>query len=162
LDLHLQFGLSPNKSAYLLTFLLDLMRRSHQTNSNAEQKVFADRQFCLSRGQMMAAEVSSSTRQSDFFPCDSQGKTVFPGLMKTPYLPIIVVASALSLATANAMPDLGRETGKFIRKDEPSPKGVRSFEPAKAKDAQPKLSCGFPFRPPVALAFPFRPPATVA
>jgi hypothetical protein len=81
------------------------MRRSHQTNSNAEQKVFADRQFCLSRGQMMAAEVPSSTRQSGFFPCDSKGKAVFRWLMKTLYLPIIVVASALSLATANAVPN---------------------------------------------------------
>lgn len=82
--------------------------------------------------------------------------------MKTLRLTIVVLASALTLGTATAMPDLGRETGKFIRKDEPSPKGVRSFEPAKVKDAQPKLSCGFPFRPPLALAFPFRPPATVA
>lgn len=83
--------------------------------------------------------------------------------MKTFRLTILILVSALSLGTANAMPDLGREAGKFIQKDEPSPKGVRNFEPAKAQDAQPKLSCGFPFcPPPIALAFPVRPPTTVA
>jgi hypothetical protein len=55
--------------------------------------------------------------------------------MKIPYLPIIVVASALSLASANAMPDLGRETGKFIRNDEQTPKNVRTFEPAKSNSS---------------------------
>jgi len=85
--------------------------------------------------------------------------TVFPGLMKIPYLPVIVVASALSLASANAMPDFGREAGKYIRKDEPAPKGVKTFKPVKTEDSELKLSCGFPFRPtrPLALAFPFRP-----
>ena len=53
--------------------------------------------------------------------------------MKIPYLPIVVVAIALSLASANAMPDLGRETGKFIRKDQSVPKDVKTFEPARAK-----------------------------
>jgi hypothetical protein len=67
-----------------------------------------------------------------FFPCGSHEKTVFPGLMKIPYLPTIVVAIALSLASANAMPDLGRETGKFIRKDQSVPKDVKTFEPARA------------------------------
>ena len=52
--------------------------------------------------------------------------------MKIPYLPIVVMASALSLASANAMPDLGRETGKFIRKDASVPKDVRSFAPAES------------------------------
>jgi predicted small secreted protein len=56
--------------------------------------------------------------------------------MKTLYLPIVVVASALSLASANAMPGLGRETGKFIRSDEPTPKDVRTFEPAKTGKPQ--------------------------
>jgi hypothetical protein len=55
--------------------------------------------------------------------------------MKIPYLPIIVVANALSLASANAMPDLGRETGKFIRNDEQTPKNVRTFEPAKSNSS---------------------------
>ena len=55
--------------------------------------------------------------------------------MKIPYLPIVVMASAMSLASANAMPDLGRETGKFIRKDESVPKDVKTFEPAKANAA---------------------------
>jgi hypothetical protein len=67
-----------------------------------------------------------------FFPCGSHEKTVFPGLMKIPYLPTIVVAIALSLVSANAMPDLGRETGKFIRKDQSVPKDVKTFEPARA------------------------------
>jgi hypothetical protein len=52
--------------------------------------------------------------------------------MKIPYLPIIVAAIALSLASANAMPDLGRETGKFIRKEQSVPKDVKTFEPARA------------------------------
>ena len=77
--------------------------------------------------------------------------------MKIPYLPIIVVASALSLASANAMPDLGRETGKFIRNDRPAPKDVRTFEPAKSKDSKADLSFALPFRPSLAFALPFRP-----
>jgi hypothetical protein len=67
--------------------------------------------------------------------------------MKIPYLPIIVVTGALSLATANAMPDFGRETGKFIQKDEPAPKDVRTFEPARSKQEGVKVSFAFPFRP---------------
>jgi hypothetical protein len=65
--------------------------------------------------------------------------------MKIPYLPIVVVASALSLACANAMPDLGRETGKFIRKDESVPKGVRTFEPAKVEKPRSSLSILLPW-----------------
>jgi predicted small secreted protein len=99
------------------------------------------------------------------FPCDPGGKTVFAGLMKTLSLPIIVVASALSLASANAMPDLGRETGKFIRNDEPAPKDVRSFPGNESKDSTsgvgfwkpiwsptsgPRLTLGIPLRPPTA------------
>ncbi len=72
--------------------------------------------------------------------------------MKTPYLPIIVVASALSIASANAMPDLGRETGKFIRNEEPAPKDVRTFEPARSKDSKANFSWGLPFRPTTGLA----------
>ena len=71
--------------------------------------------------------------------------------MKIPYLPIIVVASALSLVSANAMPDLGRETGKFIRQDQPTPKEVRTFEPAKLPvskgNVDTKVSMGVPLRP---------------
>jgi hypothetical protein len=65
--------------------------------------------------------------------------------MKIPYLPIIVVASALSLASADAMPDLGRETGKFIRNEESAPKNVRTFKPAKV-DNRPSLSVLLPWR----------------
>jgi hypothetical protein len=97
-----------------------------------------------------------------FFPCESLGKTVFRGLMKIPYLPIIVVASAMSLASANAMPDLGRETGKFIRKDESVPKDVRTFEPAKIKDSKADLSFALPFRPSVSFALPLRPSVSFA
>jgi hypothetical protein len=83
--------------------------------------------------------------------------------MKTLSLPIIFVASALSLASANAMPDLGRETGKFIRPDEPTPEGVRNFLEIEKKDSgsglgslKPiwtpthgaRLSMGVPLRPP--------------
>jgi hypothetical protein len=67
-----------------------------------------------------------------FFPCGSHEKTVFPDFMKIPYLPIIVAAGALSLVSANAMPDLGRETGKFVRKDQSVPKDVKTFEPTRA------------------------------
>jgi hypothetical protein len=96
------------------------------------------------------------------FPCDQAGKTVLAGLMKTFPLTIVAVATALSLATANAMPDLGRETGKFIRDDAPAPKDVRTFEPAKEKDATRSASFALPFRPrTVAFALPFR-PRTVA
>jgi hypothetical protein len=66
--------------------------------------------------------------------------------MKIPYLPTIVMASALSLASANAMPDLGRETGKFIQNEEPAPKGVRTFEPAKVENSQSSLSILLPWR----------------
>jgi predicted small secreted protein len=65
--------------------------------------------------------------------------------MKVPYLPIIVVASALSLASANAMPGLGRETGKFIQNEEPAPKGVRTFEPAKVENPQSSLRILLPW-----------------
>ena len=100
-----------------------------------------------------------------FFPCESLGKTVFRGLMKIPYLPIIVVASALSLASADAMPDLGRETGKFIRKDESVPKNVKTFEPAKANASKADLAVLVPFRPgasktDLAVLVPFRPDAS--
>jgi hypothetical protein len=74
--------------------------------------------------------------------------------MKTFHLTAVVVASALSLASANAMPDLGRETGKFIRSDEPAPKDVRTFEPAKSesskvdsKSSKAGLSFALPLRP---------------
>jgi hypothetical protein len=67
--------------------------------------------------------------------------------MKIPYLPIIVATSALSLVSANAMPDLGRETGKFIRKDQSVPKNVRTFEPAKSKDSKGDFSFIPPDRP---------------
>jgi hypothetical protein len=67
--------------------------------------------------------------------------------MKTLRLTILVVVSATSLATANAMPDLGRETGKFIRNDGPAPRDVRTFEPAKSKLKGVKVSFAFPLRP---------------
>src|SRR6201984_3509649 len=84
--------------------------------------------------------------------------------MKISYLPIIVVASALSLASANAMPDLGRETGKFIRNDEPAPKGIRTFEPAKAQNSQASLNILGPWRPQAELSFlaPWRPQANLS
>jgi hypothetical protein len=67
------------------------------------------------------------------------------------HLTAIVVASALSLTIANAMPDLGRETGKLIQQEQPAPKGVRTFEPArlpvtKGSDNT-KVSMGVPLRP---------------
>jgi len=65
--------------------------------------------------------------------------------MKTFRLTIVVLVSALSLGTANAMPDLGRETGKFIGNDEPAPKGVRTFEPAKTQNSQPNVSILLPW-----------------
>ena len=65
--------------------------------------------------------------------------------MKTFRLTIVVVASALSLASANAMPDLGRETGKFIRNAEQGPKDVRTFVPSKADNPQPNLSILLPW-----------------
>jgi hypothetical protein len=65
--------------------------------------------------------------------------------MKTFRLTIIVVTSAMLLATANAMPDLGRETGKFIRNEEQAPKGVKTFEPAKAENPQPDLTILLPW-----------------
>ena len=73
--------------------------------------------------------------------------------MKTFRLTVLVVVSALSLATANAMPDLGRETGRFIRNEEQTPKDVRTFEPAKSvqpaksKDSQGHFSFIPPLRP---------------
>jgi hypothetical protein len=81
--------------------------------------------------------------------------------MKISYLPIIVVASALSLASANAMPDLGRETGKFIRNDQSVPKDVRTFEPAKSKDSKADLSFALPFRPGLSFALPLRPKSAI-
>ena len=91
--------------------------------------------------------------------------------MKISYLPVIVVASALSLASANAMPDLGRETGKFIRKDQSVPKDVKTFEPAKANASKGEntskadLAVLVPFRPSasktdLAVLVPFRPNAS--
>jgi hypothetical protein len=83
--------------------------------------------------------------------------------MKTLHLSVVIVASALSLATANAMPDLGRETGRFIRQEQPTPKNVRTFEPAKAKDSKTDLAVLVPFRPPhLAVLVPFRPRNGVA
>lgn len=58
--------------------------------------------------------------------------TVLAAFMKIFRLTIVVVAGALSLATASAMPDLGRATGRFIRTDQPTPKGVQTFKPAKS------------------------------
>jgi hypothetical protein len=100
--------------------------------------------------------------------------TVLAALVKTFRLTIVVVASVLSLASANAMPDLGRETGRFIRNDGPAPKGVRTFEPAESKNSKtgrengipvnlfeysPWLALVMPVRPPqVALVMPVRPP----
>jgi hypothetical protein len=81
--------------------------------------------------------------------------------MKISYLPIIVVASALSLASANGMPDLGRETGKFIRNDQSVPKDVRTFEPAKLKDSKADLSFALPFRPGLSFALPLRPESAI-
>jgi hypothetical protein len=95
--------------------------------------------------------------------------------MRIPYLPVIVVASALSLASANAMPGLGRETGRFIRADEPTPKGVQTFEPAKSTWPdlgvtehiwEPESGIGFvfatplhpPYRATVVFATPLHPP----
>jgi hypothetical protein len=66
--------------------------------------------------------------------------------MKISYLPIIVVAIALSFASVNAMPDLGRETGKFIQNEEPAPKGVRTFEPAKLENPQASQDVLLPWR----------------
>ena len=99
-----------------------------------------------------------------FFPCGPARKTVLAGLMKTLSLPMIVVVSTLSLASANAMPDLGRETGRFIRNNEPVPKGVRTFEPAKAQNSQASLSFLGPWRPPVNPSFlaPWRPQADLS
>ena len=85
--------------------------------------------------------------------------------MKIPYLPTIVIASAMSLASANAMPDLGRETGKFIRQDESVPKDVKTFEPAKANASKADFAVLVPFRPSaskadLAVLVPFRPSAS--
>jgi len=73
--------------------------------------------------------------------------------MKTLCLPIVVVVSAMSLASANAMPDLGRETGKFIRSDESTPKDVRTFEPAKTGNSQASLTFLAPWKPEANLSF---------
>gem|GEM_PF-4227710 len=67
--------------------------------------------------------------------------------MKKFHLTVIVVASLLSLASANAMPDLGRETGRFIRNDNRTPKDVRTFEPAKSQDSKGDISFIPPLRP---------------
>jgi hypothetical protein len=101
--------------------------------------------------------------------------TVLARLMKM-HLSFVILASALSLATANAMPDLGRETGKFVRPDEPTPKGVRNFQAIEKNDSgsalgslKPiwtlthgaSLSMGVPLRPPGAsltMGVPLRPP----
>ena len=87
--------------------------------------------------------------------------------MKIPYLPVIVVAGALSLASANAMPDLGRETGKFIRKDESVPNNVKTFEPkafepARANASKADVAVLVPYHPSpsktdVAVLVPYRP-----
>jgi hypothetical protein len=82
--------------------------------------------------------------------------------MKKFHLTVIVVAGALSLASANAMPDLGRETGKFLRKQPSAPHGVKTFVPTKSTNSKPDLSCGFPFHPPLAVALPLHPPLAVA
>ena len=85
--------------------------------------------------------------------------------MNIPYLPIIVVASALSLASANAMPDLGRETGRFIRKDQSVPKDVKTFGPARPNASKADLAVLVPFRPnasnaDLAVLVPLRPSAS--
>ena len=85
--------------------------------------------------------------------------------MKTLFLPIIVVASALSIASADAMPDLGRETGKFIRNEEQTPKGVKTFEPAKAANSQADLAILLPWRsgktqPNLSVLLPWRRPGS--
>jgi hypothetical protein len=85
--------------------------------------------------------------------------------MKISYLPIIAVASALSLASANAMPDLGRETGKFIRKNESVPNDVKTFEPARQNASKGDFAVLVPFRPDasqtdLALLVPFHPGAS--
>jgi hypothetical protein len=86
------------------------------------------------------------------------------GFMKILHLTAIVVTSALSLTTANALPDLGRETGKFIRQEQPAPKGVRTFEPAKLPVAKgsdnTKVSMAVPLHPGdgnLAMGVPLRP-----
>jgi hypothetical protein len=102
--------------------------------------------------------------------------TVLARLMKTLRLSVVIVASVLSLATANAMPNLGRETGKFTRPDQPTPKGVRNFQAIEKKDSgsglgflKPiwsptpgaSLTMGVPLRPPgvsLAMGVPLRPP----
>ena len=102
--------------------------------------------------------------------------TLLARLMQTLRLSIVIVASALSLATANAMPDLGRETGRFIRPDQPTPTGVRNFQAIEKKDSgsglgslKPiwtptpgaSLAMGVPLRPPAAslvMGVPLRPP----
>jgi hypothetical protein len=109
-----------------------------------------------------------------FFTCGSLGMTVLARLMQTLRLSVVIVASALSLATASAMPDLGRETGKFFRNEQSAPKGARTFEPAELKDSNtgpesnlpasviehsPWLAITMPVRPPhVAITMPVRPP----
>jgi hypothetical protein len=60
---------------------------------------------------------------------------------------VVAITSALSLASANAMPDLGRETGKFIRQDQPAPKDVKTFKPAKADASKDDLAVLVPLRP---------------
>ncbi|MBV8279684.1 MAG: hypothetical protein JO170_31070 [Verrucomicrobia bacterium] len=62
--------------------------------------------------------------------------------MKVFHLTALLLSSALSLASANAMPDLGRETGKFIRKDESVPKDVRTFRPTETTGSK-KTDGGF-------------------
>ena len=105
--------------------------------------------------------------------------TVLAALMKTFRLTIVVVASALSLGTANAMPNLGRETGKFIRNDESTPTGVRTFPTIQSNASETqfqalkpiwlpthvaRVSMGVPLRPPVQLSMgvPLRPPVQLS
>jgi hypothetical protein len=63
------------------------------------------------------------------------------------------------------MPDLGRETGKFIRTEEQTPKGVKTFEPAKAANSQADLAVLLPWRngktqPNLSVLLPWRKPGS--
>ena len=101
----------------------------------------------------VAPEALSASQSWLFFRASHSERPYFPILMRTSYLPIIVVASALSLTSANAMPNLGRETGKFIRSDEPTPKDVRTFEPAKTEKPQASLRFLAPWKSQISLSF---------
>jgi len=76
---------------------------------------------------------------------------VFAGLMKKIYLTIVVSVAVLAFGNANAVPDLGRATGKCIRKEDS--KGVRTFQPAKSGDSNIHLSFIPPTNPESELAF---------